>query len=265
MVDFESHTNLRKLKLHFANGIEQNMFGLSTITRFVSSTLTDLEVLGTPADVQHGPQPAQILLWPGPLIRPDWRIQRLSVPAEAFFDIPDHAYLVMPNSLKRLELWFEQTAFNRELESPWTDLRTAINGICFLREDQSLCSSLVVKARIPLEHFGDTVVQEVCKISLCKSFPCTMVSGGEPDEFIRKQDGFHNVWAGSLQFYCQWVLKSGIILDLEEPCRAAGYKIRGSPNWESEEWTEKWGMWEETVQWREWLTGETRGEIDDSI
>lgn len=103
------------------------------------------------------------------------------------------------------------------------------------REDQSLCSNLVVKARIPLKHFGDTGVQGVCKIWLSESFPCAIVSGGELDEFIRRKDGFHNVWAGSLQFYCQWMSKSGIILDFEGLVGLLGIKIRGSPDWESEE------------------------------
>lgn len=42
--------------------------------------------------------------------------------------------------------------------------------------------------------------------------------------------------------YCQWVLRTGVVLDLEEPCRAAGYKIRGPSEWESEEWIAKWGV-----------------------
>lgn len=63
--------------------------------------------------------------------------------------------------------------------------------------------------------------------------------------------------------YCQWVLRTGVVLDLEEPCRAAGYKIRGPSEWESEEWIAKWGVWREKVVSREWLSGETLKEIDE--
>lgn len=186
---FEAHTNLQKVKFHFANGIEQNISGIHTIALLFSEEpfpgITDLEILGTPPANEQDLAPLGRL--GANLINKDWELQRLSVPANAFFKLLNPQYLRMPDSLTRLELLFEQTTFNRETENK-TDLAIAIDSVYYLRRHNSLCPNLLVKFRLPAEHFGDHGVQEVCKIGLCDMFPCAMVDGGEPDSFIKNQD-----------------------------------------------------------------------------